>query len=105
MDMVVVLSFFPLVVLWIVVDRLRHWRQSFGKARMQVAWELGKPRPAGEPAQVTVWSAYPLSDHMIKELAADAGFRYLGEKGTYNGARALAFQPPKQPKRKLSLDV
>lgn len=98
-------ALFALVVLCLVGDRIRRWAQSVDKARTQVARELGKPRPAGEPAEVTVWSAYPLSDHMIKELAAAEGFRYLGEKRTYNGTRGLTFQPPKQPERKLSLDV
>lgn len=98
-------ALFALVVLWIVGDRIRRWTQSVEKARAQVAQELGKPRPAGEPAEVTAWSAHPLSEHMIKDLAESRGFRYLGEKGTYNGTRALTFQPPKQPKRKLPRDV
>jgi hypothetical protein len=96
---------FALVVLWIVGDRVRRWTQNVDKARGRVAQELGKPRPDGAPSEVTVWSAHPLSDHMIKELAATEGYRYLGEKRTYNGTRALTFQPPKKSKRKLSLDV
>jgi hypothetical protein len=96
---------FALVVLWIVGDRIRRWTQNVDKAMDQVVQELGKPRPDDAPSEVTVWSAHPLSDHMIKELAVIKGYRYLGEKRTYNGTRALTFQPPKKTKRKLSLDV
>jgi hypothetical protein len=98
-------SMFALVVLWIIVDRIRRATQNVGKAVEKVGQELAKPGPDGGPSAVTVWSAQPLSDHLIKEFAGERGFRYVGERRTYNGARVLTFRPPAKAKRKLSLDV
>ncbi|MEW2501641.1 hypothetical protein AB0878_14280 [Amycolatopsis sp. NPDC047767] len=97
-------SVVALVALSLLVDRLRRRTQRLGKAVEQVHRELAKLRPGSETALVAVWSAHPLSDHMIKELATARGYRCVGERMTYNGARGLEFKPPQQ-RRKLSLDV
>lgn len=96
-------ALFDLVVLWIVVDRVRKKTQTLNKGADQVFKDLARTRSPEEPAVVTVWSAHPLSDHMIKELVGAKGYKYVGERTTYNGTRGLQFKPPKP--RKLSLDV
>ncbi|WP_233345895.1 hypothetical protein [Saccharomonospora iraqiensis] len=68
----------------------------------RVERDLAKPQPQGKPSLVLVWSAYPLSDHMVKRLAELGGFRFIEQQQAYNGARALAFDPPKSS-RKLSV--
>ncbi len=92
---------FALVALWYVIDIVRVRRQSFGQALARVERELAKPQPQGKPSLVQVWSAYPLSEHMVKRVAELGGFRFVDEQ-YYSGARALAFDPPKTS-RKLSI--
>lgn len=99
---IVIGCLFVVLALMFVLDVARVRRQSFGKALAKVERELARPRPPGEPSLVTVWSAYPLSDQMVKRLAERGGFRFVGERKAYNGARALAFDPPRTS-RKLSL--
>lgn len=98
MNNIVIGGAFVLLAVWYIVDIVRIRRQSFARAVARVERELAKPQPQGKPSLVQVWSAYPLSEHMMKRIAELGGFRFVDEQ-YYNGARALAFDPPKTPRR------
>lgn len=95
--MTVLYAAFPLLALWFVVGFVRRSRQTFAQGCDRALKDLARY------GQVPIWTAYPLSEHMIKELAASKGFRHTGEKRTYNGVRTLTFEAPRT-RRKLSLD-
>lgn len=63
-----------LVALWILADRIRRWTQNADAARRFVLRELARVRPPGEPSEVPIWAAHPLSEAMITELARLQGF-------------------------------
>lgn len=94
--MTVVYAAFPLLALWFVVGFVRRSRQTLSQGCARTLRELSRY------GQVPVWVAHPLSEPMIKELAASKGFRHTGEKRTYNGMRTLTFEAPRT-RRKLSL--
>ncbi|WP_019808670.1 hypothetical protein [Saccharomonospora halophila] len=93
-----------LLALWFVIDVVKARRQSFHRAVRRVEREMARPQPPGKPSLVLTWMIHPLSEHMVKRIAELGGFRFLGQQQAYNGARALAFAPPKNsPKQKLSI--
>ncbi len=95
--MTVLYAAFPLLAVWFVVGFVRRSRQTVGKGSDRALKDLSRY------GQVAIWTAYPLSEHMIKDLAVSKGFRYTGEKRTYNGMRTLTFEAPRT-RRKLSLN-
>ncbi|WP_181777069.1 hypothetical protein [Amycolatopsis pittospori] len=95
--MTVLYAAFPVLAVWFVIGFVRRSRQSLSQGCDRALKDLSRH------GQVPVWTAYPLSEPMIKELAASKGFRYTGDRRTYNGTRTLLFEAPRA-KRKLSLD-
>lgn len=92
-----------LIASWHLGTRLKARLQSVDKAVDRTYNKL-RYSSGYEQAYVIEWEVYPLSKHMIKKTAREAGFEFQRE-GTSGGASALVFSPPKRPKRKLSLDV
>ncbi|RZQ62749.1 hypothetical protein [Amycolatopsis suaedae] len=52
-------------------------------------------RPGWNEAKVEVWQCRPLTEHQIKDLAEERGFRYL-EDGKGGSSRSLAFERVKR---------
>lgn len=82
---------FFLLVLWVTIGRLKCRFQNLKSAIDSVCSELHKYENDEGCTEVTVWKSYPLSDHMIKELAADEGFDYVREVSKY-GSVFLIFR-------------
>lgn len=83
-------SLFAVVVLWVVAGRVKAPFQGLGSGVGSVRRELYGSTTSDGHVEVTAWKAQPLSDHMIKELAAAEGFTYAGETSRY-GSVVLRF--------------
>jgi hypothetical protein len=94
---------FTIISLWLTWTRIQVRLQSVDKAIENVRHALAKGGVDGEPSKVPFWSAHPLSDHMIKELAAKEGYDYRGEGVVPGSARALEFTRRPGTERRLSL--
>ncbi|SFP77132.1 hypothetical protein SAMN05421810_103363 [Amycolatopsis arida] len=92
------------LVAWLAISFLRSRFQSVEAAAEQVRKQLYGRSVNGDEVDVLLWSTYPLSEHMIKKLGQDEGFTYRG-RWTRGGAATARFARPRQPKRKLSIDV
>jgi hypothetical protein len=105
MGYVIFAILFALITLWHTRSRIQVRLQTVDKATDHVLVSLaqGDPHGRGGPSKVQFWATHPLSRHMIKEVAASAGYDYHGEGVVAGGARALEFTRRPGMERKLQL--
>lgn len=92
-------SLFAMVALWVVVGRVKAPFQGVGRGADSVRRELYGSKTSDGHAEVTVWKAQPLSNHMIKEIAVAEGFKYAGETSRY-GSVMLRFTRQSSSRKK-----
>ncbi|MBA0126329.1 hypothetical protein H0B56_12325 [Haloechinothrix sp. YIM 98757] len=78
----------PAIALYGYIDRYRLRRRSL---RAGLAAFEEQYRPSG--CAVDVASCYPLSEHMVKELAASRGLRYTGRAPGHRRLGPMGFAP------------
>lgn len=87
-----------LVLLWVSGERVVARFQRVGKAVSRVRRDLSGTRSSEGYVEVTSWKAHPLSEHMVKELAAAEGLEYVHESTKY-GSRYMRFTQRKDTDR------
>lgn len=94
-DLIIAIGF-AVVALTMLVGAT--WRRLFGTVENGIASvrrELSGPRRADGRARVTLLKTVPLSEEMVKEVAAIDGYEFAGRASGRGSRTVLTFDPPR----------
>lgn len=94
---------FATLATWMVASHVRLTRRPVAKAVAEVVRYLNSPRHDSQLREVELPHAVPLSDHMVKEVAAQYGYQFVSIRSR-QGNTTLQFTKPGGKRRKLSID-